>query len=220
MPEIQNCMIWLAENSYLCRFIWTQMKEYELLARQNQLRAKEILKKLDLLNFWESHGCRANLIGSVAMNLLVKHLDIDVHVYSSDITENSSFAIVADLAKNPRIKEIRCINGLFADEHCIAWHAIYEDEIGDRWQIDMIHIESGTQYDGFFERMADRIRERLTDEQRDAILRLKYETPDDEPIHGVEYYQAVMEYGVRTLDGMRTWVRSHRDPAGLYWMPD
>lgn len=196
------------------------MKDYEMMARQNQHRAKEILRELDLLNFWESHGCRANLIGSVAMNLLVKHLDIDIHVYSQGITEEASFAIVADLAKNPRIKEIRCINGLYTDEHCIAWHAIYVDEVGDKWQIDMIHIESGTQYDGYFERMAECINEKLSREQRDTILRLKFETPDNEVIHGVEYYQAVMEDGVRTLQGMREWVNRHRNDDGIYWMPD
>lgn len=107
------------------------------------------------------------------MNLLVKHLDIDIHVYSAGITEASSSAIVADLAKDPRIKEIRCINGLYTDERCIAWHAIYEDEVGDKWQIDMKHIEAGAKYDGFFERMSRRINELLTAEQRDAILRLK-----------------------------------------------
>lgn len=196
------------------------MKEYEMLAQQNQHRANEVIRELDLLNFWECHGCRANLIGSMAMNLLVKHLDIDIHVYSSDITEESSFAIVAELAKNPRIKEIRCINGLYTDERCIAWHAIYEDEVGDKWQIDMIHIEKGTQYDGYFERMAERINEKLTAAQRDSILRLKYETPEDEEIHGVEYYQAVMEDGVRTLEEMREWVKTHRNPDGIYWIPD
>lgn len=195
------------------------MKEYEMLARHNQQRAEKVITDLDLLHFWEAHGCRANLIGSVAMNLLVKHLDIDIHVYSAGITEASSFAIVADLAKDQRIKEIRCINGLYTDERCIAWHAIYEDEVGDKWQIDMIHIEAGTKYDGFFERMSRRINELLTAEQRDAILRLKYETPENEEIYGVEYYQAVMDDGVRTVEEMREWVKMHRNPDGIYWIP-
>ena len=60
----------------------------------------------------------------------------------------------------------------------------------------------------------------MTAEQRDAILRLKYQTPENEEIHGVEYYQAVMEDGVRNLEEMREWVRTHRNPDGIYWMPD
>lgn len=195
------------------------MKKYELLAEKNQKRAWNVLRELNLIEFWESRGCRANLIGSLKMGLLVKHLDIDIHVYSRNLTEEKSFAIVSQLAKNQGIKEIRCINGLFTEEHCIAWHLTYEDERKELWQIDIIHIEEGTQYDGFFEKMAERINERLTRDQRDTILRLKYETTDEEEIHGVEYYQAVMEYDVYTLEELRQWVKQYRNPDGLYWMP-
>lgn len=195
------------------------MKEYELLAKNNQQRAKEILKELELIEFWENNGCRVNLIGSLSMGLLVKHLDIDLHVYSSGITEEKSFGLIAKLAKNPKIKEIRCINGLFTDENCIAWHLTYEDTDTRLWQIDIIHIESGTQYDGFFEKMAERIKGLMTEEQRDTILRLKYETPGEEEIHGVEYYQAVIEDGVRSISEMREWVMKNRKHGGSYWMP-
>jgi len=195
------------------------MKEYEALAKSNQQRAKEILAELKLMEFWENNGCKANLVGSLSMGLLVKHLDIDLHVYSSDITEEKSFRIVSALAKNPRIKEIRCINGLFTDEHCIAWHLTYEDVDTRLWQLDIIHIEACTPYDGFFEQMAERIKNVLTDEQRDTILRLKYETPENEVIHGVEYYQAVIEDGVRNMSEMLDWVKKNRKSEGSYWMP-
>lgn len=154
------------------------------------------------------------------MKLLVKHLDIDLHVYSSGISEESSFAIAAQMAKNARIIDIKCINGLHTDEHCIAWHFRYEDTDKRIWQIDIIHIESGTQYDGYFEKMTERINERLSYEQRDTIMRLKYETPDGEEIHGVEYYQAVMEANVKTLPALRAWITENRKPEGHYWIPD
>ena len=195
------------------------MKEYEVIALKNQQRALEIIDEFDLIGFWEKHGCRVNLIGSLAMGLLAKHLDIDLHVYSQELTEEKSFAIVAELVKNPKIKEIRCINGLHTDENCIAWHLTYEDTDFRRWQIDIIHIEAGTTYDGFFERMAERIVRRLTDEQRETILRLKFETPEDEEIHGVEYYQAVIEDGVCDMPGLRAWIAKRRVPGGSYWMP-
>lgn len=195
------------------------MKEYEALAQKNQQRAKEILAELKLAEFWEDNGCKVSLIGSLSMGLLVRHLDIDLHVYSSGLTEEKSFSIVSALAKNPKIKEIRCINGLFTDEHCIAWHLTYEDTDTRLWQLDIIHIETGTQYDGYFEHMAKRIKEVMTDEQRDAILRLKYETPENEVIHGVEYYQAVIEDGVRNISELRDWVKKNRTPNGSYWMP-
>lgn len=196
------------------------MKEYELTAQRNQERAWGIVRGLGLVEFWEEHGCRASVIGSLRMGLLVKHLDIDLHVYSKDITEEKSFAIVSELAKNARVKEIRCINGLHTSERCIAWHLKYEDDKGELWDIDIIHIEEGSAYDGFFEKMAQRIIDIITPEQRDAILRLKYLTPDGEEIHGVEYYQAVMESGVATMGQMRRWIKDNRKPGGSYWMPE
>ena len=196
------------------------MKDYEILALQNQQRAFEILKELKLVELWESYGCKVNLIGSLSMNLLVKHLDIDLHVYSSGITEESSFQIASQIAKIKRVKELKCINGLHTDEHCIGWHVMYEDTDGRIWQIDIIHIESGTQYDGYFERMAQRTNEILSEKQRDTILRLKYETPDNEIIHGVEYYRAVIEDNIRTLDELRDWIKVNRKSDGEYWIPD
>ncbi len=55
----------------------------------------------------------------------------------------------------------------------MAWHVLYKAEDGETWQFDIIHIEDGTEYDGFFEKMADRIVEVITPQQREAILRLK-----------------------------------------------
>lgn len=195
------------------------MKDYLSLAHENQKRALEILSESGIVELWERNGCRVNIVGSLAMKLLVKHLDIDLHVYSSDVTEESSFTVVAQIAKDRRVKEIKCINGLHTDEHCMAWHISYEDVAGKIWQIDIIHIESGSRYDGYFELMADKINNRLTDEQRDTIMRLKYETPETEELHGVEYYQAVMEDDVKSLQELRKWVAENRKPGGSYWMP-
>ncbi|MDE5749652.1 MAG: phosphoglycerate mutase family protein, partial [Duncaniella sp.] len=166
----------------------------------------------------ERAGCRVNLVGSLRMGLLVRHLDIDLHVYSRGITDAKSFAVAAEIAANPNITEIKCINGLHTDEHCIAWHFFYRHR-GRIWQIDVIHIEEGSEYDGYFERMADRIVEVMTPEQRDTILRLKAETPDGEDIHGVEYYEAVIADGITTLPAMRDWVSHHRQGEARYWIP-
>ena len=59
---------------------------------------------------------------------------------------------------------------------CLEWHAWYEDLDGKMWHIDMIHIVKGSRYDGYFEVVSDRILAVLTEEQRNTILRLKFET--------------------------------------------
>ncbi len=43
----------------------------------------------------------------------------------------------------------------------------------------MIHTPQGSAYDGYFERVADRIAAVLTDQTRETILRLKYEILGD-----------------------------------------
>ena len=65
----------------------------------NQERAKRVLMESGIADVWEQSGCRVNLVGSLRMGLLASHKDIDLHVYSKGITEESSFAIMAQIAK-------------------------------------------------------------------------------------------------------------------------
>jgi len=185
----------------------------------NQTKAREALKESGIAEIWKNAGCRVNLVGSLRMGLLASHMDIDLHVYSSGITVENSFAIAAKIAKNPKVSEIKCINGLNTDEHCIAWHAYYKADDGETWQFDIIHIEEGTEYDGFFEKMADKIVNAMTPEQRDTILRLKFETPKQKDYHGVEYYEAVIADGIKSMHEFDKWVTKHRNKAPYYWIP-
>ena len=126
---------------------------------------------------------------------------------------------MARLAENPSIKRIECANLLHTAEACIEWHAWYQNEENELWQMDMIHIREGSRYDGYFEKMAERIKAVLTEETRKAILRLKYETPDTEYCMGVEYYQAVLRDGVRTYAEFENWRRQHPVTGIVEWMP-
>lgn len=193
-------------------------KEILDLATANQEKAKTILKTSGIVEIWTQHGCRVSPIGSLRMGLLASHRDIDLHVYSKDITEESSFSIVSQIAKLPEVIEIKCINGLNTDEHCMAWHISYKynEEI---WQFDIIHIEEGSEYDGFFERMADRINDVLTPNMKETILRLKFETPSNKDYHGVEYYEAVIADGIDSMADFEKWVIEHRKKPAYYWIP-
>ena len=104
-------------------------------------------------------------------------------------------------------------------EACIEWHAWYQNEENELWQMDMIHIREGSRYDGYFEKVAQRISEIMTDEIRETILRLKYETPETEKIIGVEYYQAVIRDGVRDYSGFKEWRKQHPVTGVVEWMP-
>ena len=182
------------------------MKHLLELAKRNQDRAWEVIRQTDIINIWKSVGAEINLVGSLNMGLLMKHKDIDFHIYTSPFRISDSFLAMARLAENPLIKRIEYGNSLDTEEQCVEWHAWFQDPDNELWQIDMIHIVKGSRYDGYFEKMAERITAVLT---RQAILKLKYETPDTAKIMGVEYYQAVIQDGVRTYAELEDWKKQH-----------
>ena len=189
------------------------------LAKRNQQKAWEIIEDTRIVRIWEGIGAKVNLVGSLRTRLLMKHRDIDFHIYTSPLDLSASFRAMAELAENTSIKKIEYTNLLHTAEACIEWHAWYQDMEGELWQMDMIHIQEGSRYDGYFERVAERISAVLTDEMRLAILKLKYETPDTEKIMGVEYYQAVIQDGVRSYPEFEEWRRLHPAVGVVEWMP-
>lgn len=189
------------------------------LAKRNQQKAWEIIEDTRIVRIWEGIGAKVNLVGSLRTGLLMKHRDIDFHIYTSPLDLSASFRVMAELAENMSIKKIEYTNLLHTVEACIEWHAWYQDMEGELWQMDMIHIQEGSRYDGYFERVAERISAVLTDEMRLAILKLKYETPDTEKIMGVEYYQAVIQDGVRSYPEFEEWRRLHPVVDVVEWMP-
>ena len=184
------------------------MDTIERIARRNRLRAEEVIRDSRLAEIWRSVGAEVRQVGSLRSGLLMKHRDIDFHIYSSPLRLEESFAAMAQLAADPAVGRIECRNLLATDEACVEWHATYRDRDGDEWQLDMIHIVRGSRYDGYFERVADRIAAALTPVTRRAILQLKYDTPDEVKIAGIEYYVAVLRDGVRTYDAFAEWRRT------------
>ena len=189
------------------------------LAKRNQQKAWEIIEDTRIVRIWEGIGAKVNLVGSLRTGLLMKHRDIDFHIYTSPLDLSASFRAMAELAENTSIKKIEYTNLLHTAEACIEWHAWYQDMVGELWQIDMIHIREGSRYDGYFERVAERISAVMTDEMKLAILKLKYETPDTEKIMGVEYYQAVIQDGVRSYPEFEEWRRLHPAVGVVEWVP-
>ena len=195
------------------------MNELTKIAAANQQRAREVIRDTDLEAIWRSVGAEANLVGSLRTGLLMKHRDIDFHIYSSPLRLEESFAAMTQLAADPAVGRIECRNLLATDEACVEWHATYRDRDGDEWQLDMIHIVRGSRYDGYFERVADRIAAALTPVTRRAILQLKYDTPDEVKIAGIEYYVAVLRDGVRTYAEFEAWRAANPVEGILEWMP-
>lgn len=188
-------------------------------ARQNTQKAWEIIENTRLVEIWESVGAEPRLVGSLKMGLLMKHRDIDFHIYSKPLRLSNSFAAIAKLAEHPAIRKIEYTNLIDTEEKCVEWHAWYQDEDEVMWQIDMIHILKGSFYDGYFEKMAERILAVMTPEQKLRILALKNETPETEKIMGVEYYRAVLQGGVKSYTEFQAWREQHPVTGVLHCMP-
>lgn len=189
------------------------------LAIWNQRRAWAVVENTRVIPIWESIGAQVNLVGSLRTGLLMKHRDIDFHIYTSPFSLSDSFQAMMKLAENKSVIKIEHVNSLDTEEACMEWHAWYRDEENELWQIDMIHILKESRYDGYFEKFADRLSAVLTDETKLAILRLKYETPETEKIMGVEYYQAVVRDGIRTYADFMAWRQQHPTTGIVEWMP-
>ena len=188
-------------------------------AAEQLLRVQQIIAVLRLPERWARIGVEVHPVGSVRMGLLAKHRDLDFHLYSDPVDVAADFAVMGELAARPEIEWVQFGNLLQTEEACVEWHAGYRDEQGELWQIDLIHILRGSRYDGYFERVADRIAAVLTDETREAILRLKFETPDALKIPGIEYCRAVLEGGVRTWPEFAAWRQQHPTEGIVAWMP-
>ena len=193
----------------------------ELFERSTRLqeRAFKIIADTRIVQIWEDIGATINLVGSLKMGLAAANPDIDFHIYTDPFKLEDSFKAVSRLAQDKHIKAITYGNLLEEEDRCVEWHAAYRDDEGQDWRIDMIHILPDSAYAGFFERVAERINQVMTDELRAAILKIKLAIPADEKVMGIRIYRAVIEGGARDLAGFREWQKQYPLQGIEKWMP-
>ncbi len=190
----------------------------ELIANNNLQKAMLIIEKSGVRQTWEAIGATVNQVGSMAMGLLMKHRDIDFHIYTDKLDIAESFEVMKKICANPAVTRMEYHNLADTEEACLEFHVWFmlDDE---EWQIDMIQILKGSPFDGYFEHVAQRIKAVLTPETRRTILELKYQTPDNEHIMGIEYYQAVIADGVRSYPEFMEWRKTHPANGIISWCP-
>lgn len=189
------------------------------LAEKNQQQAFRVIAQSNVIGCWQSINAKINLIGSLKTGLLMKHRDIDFHIYTPQLDITASFGAMAQLAENRQIIKTEYVNLMTEKDACLEWHAWYQDENKDIWQIDMIHMEYGTYWEGYFEKMAERILRIMTKQQKETILKLKFETPDNEKIAGIEYYMAVLRDGIDSYEQFIEWRRHNPSQGIVEWLP-
>ena len=190
----------------------------EVIAQNNLEKAALVIEKSGVLEAWGSIGATVNQVGSMAMGLLMKHRDIDFHIYTDKLDIAESFKAVQKICANPAVTRMEYRNLADTEEACLEFHVWFMLD-NEEWQIDMIQILKGSQFDGYFENVAERIKAVLTPEIRHTILELKYLTPDNEHIMGIEYYQAVIADNVKTYPEFVQWRKTHPANGIINWCP-
>ena len=193
-------------------------EDFEIIAAKNFEKALQVIEKSGIRQAWEAIGATVNQVGSMAMGLLMKHRDIDFHIYTDKLDIAESFKAVQKICANPAVTRMEYRNLAGTEEACLEFHVWFMLD-NEEWQIDMIQILKGSQFDGYFEKVAERIKAVLTPETRRTILELKYLTPDDEHIMGIEYYQAVIADGIRTYPEFIQWRKNHPVTGIVNWTP-
>jgi len=188
-------------------------------AEQMQQEAWRVVEETGVIRLWSSIGATVNLVGSLKTGLLVHHRDVDFHIYTNPFSLADSFSAMARLAENSRIRTISYTNLLAAEDGCLEWHATYEAPSGHSWQLDMIHILQESPYAGYFEKVAERIAGALTEETREAILRIKLAIPESAQVMSIQVYRAVIEGGVRDVESFWRWREQHPSDGIVTWVP-
>ncbi|MBE6363695.1 MAG: phosphoglycerate mutase family protein [Lentisphaerae bacterium] len=194
------------------------MDDIELIALQNQRHAQKIIEKSGVCEAWKAIGAVVNPVGSLAMGLLMKHKDIDFHIYTDTLDIAESFKVIRKICSNPAVTRMEYRNLVETEEKCLEFHIWFMSE-NEEWQIDMIQILKGSRFDGYFERVAEQIKAALTPELRRTILELKYLTPESEHIMGIEYYRAVISGGVKNYGEFISYRNAHPADGIILWHP-
>ncbi len=148
-------------------------------------------------------------------------LDIDFHTYSNDFSIEKSFSAIAQISRNPKIKEVTYRNLLDAEDMCLEWHLWYEETQERIWTIDIIHKKNESAYAGVIERVTDKIKSVLTEKQRQTILKIKWERDKQkEKFIGIDIYQAVIDEGITTFEEFKTWNNNKKVVAISTWEPN
>ena len=180
----------------------------------------KMLRDAKILEAWESIGGKVRGVGSFRSDLMQKHRDVDLHIYTEHLEVSRTLEALRPILADRRTLGLTYVNGADTDERCLEWHLTRQDEAGNPWKFDMIQILSGSKYDGVMENVAEAVLAAATPENRRTILELKNARPESSGISGIEICRAVLSGGVTSYQELLTWRNSHPPVGPGEWMPD
>lgn len=186
-------------------------------AERRRRQALEVLDTLGLMERWAQSGL-PRLVGAVRYGLAMAP-DIDLAIYTEIPQVSQGFAVMSAVAEIPGVWKVRFSNELDRPDQGLYWQVRYIAGDGTIWKVDNWLL--GVCHPQFVwdDRFSEALERALTPETRGAILRIKEEASGQEWAHGIDIYQAVIEGGIRSLEGFKAW-QDARPPGKLnYWLP-
>lgn len=179
--------------------------------------AGEILQELRLLNGLSKIGSPI-VVGAAAFGLIVNP-DIDIEVYCNEPRAEDGFVMLAEISKNPNVKEIKFKNCLDTADQGLYFQIRYlHSDV--YWKIDIWLLAKnhpGPTARDFLNPMLAV----LTEETRGAIIEIKEELiQSGEKYPSIYIYQAVLDSNARRLEDFYRWYEINNKPNGLTnWIP-
>lgn len=192
----------------------------QILAESATRRAEalEILSNLGLLDLWRQFG-RPVLVGAVAYDLVLD-CDIDMEIYCPSLKIEDGFKVLSELCQRSDIvKGCSFQNHLAGPDGALYWR-ISTVKDGTPWKIDMWSAPEDYPLPRS-EHLVSPMIEALTEETKNAILRLKWHRRMDQDLNcpSIDLYRAVIDGGVRTPSELKSWLVTHPTGELLSWLP-
>lgn len=194
----------------------------ELLARQAALQdeAREVIAGLDLPALVGDAGPLL-VTGSFVSGLMCwRELDVMV-LAGRDFAPKDVMGLLARIVRRPGVTGLdyrdergpRCVTGQLRDER---YHVTLTVDHAGGWQIDLTLWLHDLHRN--VTRWHEELRERITAEQRIAVLRIKdhwHRQPAyPHRVGGLDIYTAVLDDGIRTLDQFAAWLAQRPEQTG------
>ncbi|RJP26600.1 MAG: hypothetical protein C4527_14765 [Candidatus Omnitrophota bacterium] len=181
--------------------------------------ALQITEDLRLMERWGRFG-RPVLVGAVAYDL-VYGPDIDMEIYCSDLRIEHGFQVLSECCSlSPQITSAAFRNHLHDADKALYWQLNYRQNTGTEWKIDM--WSASEDYDlPRGETIVEPIKRSLTRETRALILQLKQRRANDPSLSclSIDLYRAVLDGGVRDIEGLRNWLAANTTGELTDWKP-
>ena len=176
-----------------------------------------MLEGLGLLERWARVG-RPVVVGSLRFGMM-RHPNLDLEIYADTPQVAEGFAVVAELAQVPGVRQVFYLNAMDTPDQGLYWRVDFEDEQGDLWDIDNWLVAHDHPNAGLADGLATALAAKLTTEQRLTVLTIKNAQDCANKARGVDIYKAVMAGGVRTAQEFEAW-RAANPPAEIeLWRP-